>query len=119
LETIGSGVVALLEKRFGARFRLADNTQSTQLGTTRSVIALNDPNRLGIMIVNLSANAMYVGPFLEVSSTRAFRLGPNGGSIVSMFDEDFILPQREWNGLAALANSDYLCIEILLLTGIS
>ena len=76
-------------------------------------------NRVVLAFINLHATQIiYVGPFANVSTTRAVaRLGPLGGSLVLLWDEDFTLVGEEWYAIADGAATDILVTELLAVAG--
>ena len=84
----------LLMERFKVKTRAVENPQGiTSLGTTATILLANNPNRLAWVLVNLSANIIYIGFTNEVSATagseRGIRLNANGGLASMVWDEDF------------------------------
>lgn len=63
----------------------------TSVGVTVSQIFAPNADRLLTLLVNMSTNLMYVGFDAEVSSTRGIFLAANGGSLITLADEDLIL----------------------------
>jgi hypothetical protein len=64
------------------------------------------------MVMNLSLNEVYIGPFGDVSATRGVRLGPSGGFMRLTHREDFSLVGYEWYAVATGAASDVLVLEV-------
>lgn len=103
----------LVRERFGTSgFPIVNPTVST-LGTTAGQAARQNPNRLGVLFMNLSLNNMFLGFWPDVSSTKGIRLGANGGFYKSVWFEDFEMPAWEWFGIADGAASALLVVEIL------
>ncbi len=103
----------LLEARFGVKTEAADNRFGTTIGTSVARVLPNDPKRLGAVIVNLSAVAVFIGPFRDVSASKGIRLAPSGGSFSLIWDEDFDVTGWEWFAVADAAASAVLTIEVL------
>lgn len=106
----------LLEAKLGARTYIRINRDTATVGTAVQRVLRNSPNRVSAVLVNLSANTIYVSPDNVPSATHGIRLGPSGGSLVLKWDEDFSMCGYEWNALATAAASDIFIIETMLLS---
>ena len=106
----------LLESKLGVRTYTRINRVTSTVGTTVQRVLQNSPNRVAAVIVNLSANTIYISPDGVPSATHGIRLGASGGSLVLKWDEDFSLCGYEWNALATAAASDVFIIEQLILS---
>lgn len=105
----------LLEKQFGVRTFHRINRDTTAVGVTVQRVLRNSPNRVAAVLVNLSANTIYISPDGSPSSTRGIRLGANGGSLILKWDEDFSMCGYEWNAIASAAASDIFIVETIIL----
>jgi len=104
----------LLTERFKVRTRAVENPLAvTSLGATAQKLLENNPNRLGFIVFNLSANVVYLSLTNEVSSTRGVRLNANGGSIGMVWDEDFQMTAWAWWGVASGAASAIYILEVV------
>lgn len=59
-------------------------------------IAPNNPRRLALTIVNLSANVCWVGLSNQVGAANGIWLTGNGGSVTLKWDTDFEMTANEW-----------------------
>lgn len=75
------------------------------IGTAVGTVIDSDPDRLGLLIVNLSANTVFIGIENNISATNAIRLGPSGGSISFNVEDDGMILTRTFYGLATGAGS--------------
>jgi hypothetical protein len=107
----------LLEAKLGVRTYTRINRATSAVGVAVGRVLLNSPNRVSAVLVNLSANTIYVSPDGSPSATHGIRLGPSGGSLILKWDEDFSLCGYEWNALASGAASDIFILEQLILSG--
>lgn len=82
------------------------------VGTSAVRVLPNDPDRVGFLIVNLSAAAVYVKPRLDVSSSSGIRLAPNGGTISISWRDDFHLAGWDWYAIADAAGSSILVLGV-------
>ncbi|MAF43781.1 MAG: hypothetical protein CMI54_06405 [Parcubacteria group bacterium] len=103
----------ILNQRFGVKTRPVEGDPSTQVGTTAALLVKNNPNRLALLIINLSTNIIYLGLTQGVASTQGIRLNSGGGSAVFTPESDFIAPSWAWWAIASGANSDVYTLEIL------
>lgn len=103
----------LVQERFGAPVNPVVNRSGSSVDATAARIFVNDPDRLGFLVVNLSVNDLYIGPFPDVSSTKGIRLGPNGGNVSLVWFEDFEITAWEWFAIGSAAATTYLAIEYL------
>lgn len=107
-------VAELIEKRFGMVTRATRNPLVNELMTATLQLLPNNPNRLGWMAVNLSANNIYLALDHGVSAAHGVLLTPNGGSLSMIYEEDFEATCWGVFGMAAADNSDIFVIEILI-----
>lgn len=108
------GVLAdLLFERFKLKTRSNINPVVAAVGVAAIPILLNHPDRVGLVIVNLSANVVYISPLDTVLATSGIRLDANGGMASMVWDEDFELVSHEWYGIATGAASAIFISEII------
>lgn len=100
-----------LEKKFGGRFTELES--SPALAATAAAITGNNPDRLGLLIVNLGANTGYFGLRPNVSASNGFALAANGGSVSLSVDEDFTLVTRELFGIGPGGASQLYVLELV------
>ena len=101
----------LVQTRLGVKTTVRVNDQLSSVGVTAARALILDPNRVAFAIVNLSPNIVYTGPVANVSSTRGFRLNPNGGHYLGLWDEDLHLTGYEWFVIADAAASSLFVVE--------
>jgi hypothetical protein len=109
----------LVARDFGGPIDARYNREISVVGTTVLRVFRLDADRVGASIVNLSANKIYAGPFLNVSATRGILLGPNGGQLVLTYNEEFLTVGAEWYVLASKANSAIFTIELIAQAGLT
>jgi len=97
--------------RFGVAVIPVTNPEISSVGLAAARVLRNNPDRLGFNFVNLSVNDMYIAPFNDVSATKGIKVGPNGGSVATIWIEDFESVGVEWFVLATGAASPLLMIE--------
>lgn len=82
-------LAGLLLERFKVKTRAIENPLVTSVGTTATLALANNPNRLAWILVNLSANIIYIALSNLVSPSYGIYLDPNGGVASMVWDEDF------------------------------
>jgi len=107
-------VYELLSNTYGVTLMIEDNPEVSQVGTTDVVILKNNPRRIGLVIINLSANAIYVRPQMTASATAGIGLVAGGGSLSMNCIEDFHLPSLEWHAVASAAGSAIYTVGIVI-----
>lgn len=110
-------VADLLRDRLGVRTSPLVNRSLSSVGVTAVQLVRQDPNRPSFLVVNLSVNDLYCGPFRDPASTKGIRLGPNGGNVHVWWEEDGELVAWEWFVVATAAASSLLVIENLVQPG--
>ena len=105
-------LIELITEELGVDVDHAANPEETDIDTTAKIILKQSPNRVGFVMVNLSANVMFVAPAADVSSSKGIRLAANGGSLTTIWREDFHLPALEWSAIADVNNSTLYTLEI-------
>lgn len=103
----------LVEDRFRAPVNPVLNRSSSSVDATAARIMISDADRLGFLVVNLSVNDVYILTDAGVTTTRGIKIGPNGGSISTVWFEDFELVAWEWFGVAPIGASSILVVEYL------
>ena len=103
-----------LRAKFGAEVTYNINPVVSSVGTTATEVARHNPRRMGLTIVNLSSNILYVAPDNNVSATRSVLLPSNGGGLSLSADDDFILPMVNWFAVASGASSAVFVVEVVL-----
>lgn len=73
---------------------MEDVEETFTAGTTAAEIVKEDPERVSLLIINLSVNAAYLGFGPTVSSSNGIKLGANGGSFIVNAVNDLTLPTR-------------------------
>lgn len=91
---------------------LSEEETSATVGTGVSTVIEGDADRLGLLLLNLSANTVYVSINNDVSSTNGIRLGANGGSVALNVTDDGMTQTRTWYGLATGAGSAVYVLEL-------
>ncbi|MBA7574681.1 hypothetical protein ES708_16493 [subsurface metagenome] len=98
----------LLMERFKVKTRaVRDPLGVSPIGAAAALILNNNPNRLGFVIMNLSAATVYIDLTQAVSAAVGLevglRLDPNGGFVTMIWDEDFQMVAWAWWSAATAA----------------
>lgn len=103
----------LLMERFKVRTRAVENPRPTVTGAAAILVLSNNPNRLGIAMINLGANPIYVGLEGDTSATKGIRLDANGGSVSMIWDEDFQTVGWAWWAISPDGASRLYVLEVV------
>lgn len=107
-------VSELIEKRYGIKTRTQANPLVVAVQTAITKILPNNPNRLGWMAINLSGENIFLAFDVGVTQIRGILLTPNGGSMSSLYEEDF--EATCWNvyGVSTAGPSEIFVVEVLI-----
>ncbi len=89
---------------------------SAQAGVATSTLMRQDGNRIGWVLVNLSAATLYIRPNRAPTATVGIALAPSEWRSM-IYREDFSAVGLEWQILASAAAADYYLLELRLLGG--
>lgn len=104
----------LIEREFGVKTGSRENPLVSSVGTSASQVLPNNPNRLGWVIVNLSANTIYLAFTPDVSNSKGIILSPGGGIASMIYREDFELVARGVYAIASGASSAVYALEVVI-----
>jgi len=91
---------------------ISEQDSNPSIGTSAGIVVDGNGDRVGLVIVNLSTNILYISLDSGVSSTNGIELAPSGGSVSMDVTRDFTLPSRRWYGLAGGASSSVYVLEV-------
>jgi len=109
-----NSVYELIAKEYGISIAIEDPSINLSIGTTSLIIAQNNPRRLGLVIINLSTNVLYVKPGGSATTTSGIRLAASGGSVSVNFITDLHLPALEWQAIASGAASAIYITSVVI-----
>ena len=89
-----------------------ENESSPSANTTVSVAVDGNGDRVGLLIVNLSANIVYIGLSSATSASDGIELAGGGGLAAFNVREDFTLTSRRWYCIAPAGASQLYVLEI-------
>jgi len=101
----------LIEKRFGVKTR-AVVSSIVSLAALGQLVLNANPDRLALIIVNMSANDIYLAFDTQVTTTRGVFLAKGGGSMSLTVEEDFELVGYAIYGASAAYPSAIFAVEI-------
>lgn len=107
----------ILESLYGVRTYPKESVPGTTIGGTAAELVNNNPMRASLLVVNMSANVMYLGLTPEVNvpvTPHGIMLAPNGGSVLFQWDRDFELVTKAWYAIATGAGSEVYVLENIL-----
>lgn len=101
--------------RFGTEVLLGGPCRETEsnptIQTTPTVVVKGNPDRVGLIIINLGANDVFIALNNTVSTTNGIKLPNSGGNVTMTLRDDFTLPSREWDGIASGGTSAVYVLE--------
>lgn len=103
----------LIEAELGVNVHTRDNV--TAIGTSELQVLSNNPNRVGLTLINLSNDTIYVGLDNMVSADRGIRLAANGGSVSFNWQYDMSLIAHEWHAVSTAAGNNLYVLELITL----
>ncbi len=107
-------VTDMIQALLGVKTYQVINPVTASVGVAQTLIARGKPQRAFLLIVNLSANVVYVSPDNLVSATHGIRLAPGGGTVSMIWDRDLELVALPWSALASAAASDIFVLESVI-----
>lgn len=108
------GILAdLLANKFGIKTRPIENPLVAAVGAVDAQITLNNPDRVALVIINLSVNLVYIRPSGVAAAATGIILAANGGWRSFVWDEDFELVSRDWHGVAPAGASAIYVLEMI------
>lgn len=85
---------------------LAHTNEVVQIGTSQTQVMGNDPERVSVLLINLSSNTIFIGFNEGVGSNDGIILTPSGGNVAYDVTNDYILPTLQVNAVADGVTSD-------------
>lgn len=103
--------------RFITEQRLGGPTRNIPGGgtVTTSVTTLvnNNPDRVGLLIVNLGSVDIFAWIDNSVSASKGVRLTANGGFVSLDVNDDFTLPAEQWIGITSSGSAAFATLELV------
>jgi hypothetical protein len=99
------------EKALGGPTR--ENETNPTIQTTATMLVAANPDRVGLVIINLGTNDVYMALNNGVSTSNGVKLSAGGGNVSLNVNDDFTLVAREWDAIANGGTSAVYVLEIL------
>jgi len=106
-------LASFIKKRYGVNTHSRTNRMGGVCGLAAAQLCPNDPNRLALLIVNLSVNIVYLSFDNLVGPAHGIYLGANGGYLALNWQDDLETLSREVWGIATGAGSAVYVLETL------
>jgi len=103
----------LIRKELGVDTYLKINPLGGSFSSGRSKILQNNPDRVALMIVNLSSGSIYVLPDENVSVEYGILLEEGGGNVSLNYKEDFDIVGFDWWMFATVSPARVLVVEVI------
>ena len=91
---------------------VVEGESNPTVGVAAAELLGGDPERVSVVIINLSPNDIYLSWRVGVASTNGVWIGPNGGSVSFNAHEDGVLPARQMFAIAGAAASQVYIITL-------
>lgn len=104
----------MIQALLGVKTFQRTNPVTATVGVAAELIARGSPQRAFLLVINLSANTIYIAPDNQAAVTRGIRLAPNGGSASLIWDRDLELVTQPWFGIATGAGSALYVLESII-----
>jgi len=102
----------LSRERFKGPTRPVVNPITDTVQTTATKILNNNPDRLAVVIVNLSANRGFIGFDRQVGPTRGIPVEASGGVVTMCLEEDGETVAYEIHAINEVAAGSWYILEI-------
>jgi len=80
--------------------------------TPYTAITQNNPDRVGLTIINLGSNDLFIALDINVSTSRGVYLAKNGGTASITVVDDQMLPTRAWYAISSIGSTTVYVLEI-------
>lgn len=104
-----------LQDQFGGSFEVLEST--VDLSTTAKRVISNNYERMGLTVVNLSANDVFMGLTNTVSTTFGIELIGSGAALLINARDDLALVGHEWYGLTNTSTATLYIQEVVRYLG--
>lgn len=98
---------------FGAEVDWQEDFEIAQVNLLDQIWAKNNPDRLFLALINLSASEIFIRPHQAATTTTGILLVPSGGFFSVIIRDDAILPIIEWHVVGAADSLDVYSLEVV------
>ncbi len=106
---------AFLEEQFEGAFYVRKNT--VVVAGTPTLLAPNNYERLGLIIINLSTADLYIAPDSGVSTAAGILLTGSGSTASMTARDDLVLVGYDWHALSADPPANVYVLEVIRYRG--
>lgn len=99
------------EKELGGPTRNVATTTTVQ--TTATTVVNNNPDRVGLVVINLGSVDVFAWIDNTVSTSKAVRLNANGGFFSLNVRDDFTLVAEQWVAIGNGGTAAVAAIEVI------
>lgn len=92
-----------------------DQDSSVICQTTAGIVLQGNPDRVGLLVLNLGNNDVYLALTSAAGTSFGSKLPANGGNFSCNVRDDFTLPSRTFYGLANGGTSALYFLEVIRL----
>lgn len=104
--------VELIRAQLGVESDYVEELYDGTIGTAVQQVVPNDPNRLGLTLVNFGTSSITLRFSNEVTSGKGIILASGGGNISFRYDLDFVLTVRSIYAVSASAGGSLYVLEV-------
>ena len=104
-------VYALLAREYGIKMSWRELSLIDDVDATDKELALANPNRVALIIVNVSSGTIYLRPSRAASTSAGIVLVPSGGFMSLAYRDDGPLPALSWHAIGSAGNLAYIAFE--------
>lgn len=83
------------------------------IATSVTTVIEGNGDRVGLVMINLGTNNVFVSLASDVGSSKGVFLAPSGGAVTLDVRDDFTLVSRKWFGIAITGSSVVYVLEIV------
>lgn len=104
----------LLQEQLGINttYQVNDLTDTCPTSTAGRIVKGN-PNRVGLLVVNLGDNNIVIAPDNDVALDKGILIGANGGKVYFRWDVDFDMCASTFWGIADTTDSKIYVLEVV------
>jgi len=113
----GEGLSETLAMKLAKEYFGGYVKQRMSFGTTAAIatpIVQNNPDRIGLQVVNNSDAVIYVGFNADVSALQGIPLSASGGALILKFRDDGQVCGNQIFGMSAVAGEEFTIVETIL-----
>ena len=102
---------AFTEAQLGGPIVETDSNPTAQ--TAATILIQSNGDRVGLVVINLGVNDVYLALNSGVSNTNGIKLNKQGGNVAMNVRDDFTLPSRAWYAIGDGGTSQVYVLELL------